>query len=133
MPKAVKIVLGVLIGFVAWFIVATLGNWVVRGTVPGYVEAERAVKFTLPMLCARLAVSALSSLASGLACALLARSTPSAVIILAVALVLFFVPVHYSLWSQFPMWYHATFLVSLAPLAWLGGKLARGIWTGAPQ
>jgi hypothetical protein len=74
MAKVVKITLGVLIGFVAWFIVATLCNWVVRGAIPGYVEAEGTTKFTLTMLFARLVVAALSLMAAGVACALSVRS-----------------------------------------------------------
>ena len=130
MPKAIKIIVGVLLGFVVWFVVATLGNLVVRIIVPGYVEAEIVTKFTLPMLFARLGAGALSSVAAGFVCARSARSAPSAVTILAVALVLFFIPVHYSLWAQFPLWYHAAFLVSLAPLVWLGAKLFRGSESG---
>lgn len=127
MPNAVKIVVGVLIGFVVWFVAATLANLVLRGAVHGYVEAEAVMNFTLPMLLARLGVGALGSLAAGLVCALSARSTPSAVKALAIALVLFFVPVHYSLWAQFPLWYHAAFLLSLSPLVWLGAKVLRSI------
>ena len=38
-----------------------------------------------------------------------------------------FLPVHASLWSKFPLWYHLAFLVPLAPLVALGGELARGV------
>ena len=127
MPKAIKIVLGVLIGFVVWFVVATVGNLIIRGMVPGYTEAEPATRFTLPMLFARLGLGAVSSVAAGLVCALSVRSAPSAVVFFAVALVLFFIPVHYSLWVPFPLWYHAAFLLSLAPLVWFGAKLSRAV------
>lgn len=123
----IKGVLGVLIGFVAWFAVATVGNLVIRAVVAGYAEAEPEMKFTLPMLVARLALGAVSSVAAGFACAASFRSVPDAVKFLATVLVLFFIPVHYSLWTRFPLWYHAVFLASLAPLALLGGKLARPI------
>ena len=45
----------------------------------------------------------------------------------ACGLVLFFVPVRYSLWAQFPLWYHAAFLLSLSPLVWLGAKVLQSI------
>src|SRR3981081_3978293 len=125
MPNAIKIVVGVLIGLVVWFVAATLANLVLRGA--GYVEAEAVMNFTLPMRLAPIGVGALSARAAGLVCALSAPSTPSAVKALAIALVLFFVPVHYSLWAQFPLWYHAAFLLSLSPLVWLGAKVLRSI------
>ena len=28
------------------------------------------------------------------------------------------------LWNKFPVWYHLTFLVSLVPLAYLGGQIS---------
>ena len=124
MPKAMRIVLGLLVGLVVWFVVATVGNFVIRSWVPGYVEAEPAMRFTLPMLLARLGLSAVSSVAAGLACGALLRPVPVAVGLFAALLVVFFIPVHYSLWAQFPLWYHVVFLASLAPLALLGAKLA---------
>ena len=125
MPKAIKIALAVLIGFVVWFVVATLANLPIRASFTGYAEAETTARFTLPMLLVRLAVGGLSSVAAGLACALFARSISVAGKVLAVALVLFFIPVHYALWAQFPLWYHAVFLISLAPLVLVGASAAR--------
>ena len=63
MPKPIKIVLAVLIGFVVWFVVATVANLLIRTSLSGYAEAESATRFTLPMLLARLAVGGLSSVA----------------------------------------------------------------------
>lgn len=125
MPKPIKIVLAVLLGFVVWFVVATVINLVIRATLSGYAEAEAATRFTLPMLLARLAMGGLSSVAAGLACARFARTAPIAVKWLAVGLVVFFAPVHYSRWAQFPPWYHVVFLVSLAPLVLVGSWVAR--------
>ena len=124
MPKAMRIVLSLIVGLVVWFVVATVGNFVIRSWVPGYVEAEPAMRFTLPMLLARLGLSAVSSVAAGLACGALLRPVPVAVGLFAALLVVFFIPVHYSLWAQFPLWYHVVFLASLAPFALLGAKLA---------
>jgi uncharacterized protein (DUF983 family) len=42
-------------------------------------------------------------------------------------LLLVFIPVHYSIWSHFPIWYHLTFLISLPVLSIVGGKFARGV------
>ena len=125
MPQWIRIALGVVIGFVAWFVVATVGNLLLRGLLTGYAQAEPAMTFTLPMQLARLVLGAISSVAAGFACAASMRSVASAVRYFAAFLVLFFIPVHYSLWTRFPLWYHVVFLGSLAPLALLGGSLAR--------
>jgi len=125
MRKAIKILLGVSVGLVVWSVVATVGNFAIRGLVSGYAEAEPAMRFTLPMLLARLGLGAVSSLAAGFACAALVRSVPIAVKLFAGLVVLLFLPVHYSLWAQFPVWYHVMFLVSLAPLVLLGARIAR--------
>jgi hypothetical protein len=111
--------------FIVWFVVATVANLFLRAAFSGYAEAELAARFTLPMLLARIAVGAVSSVAAGLACALSARTVSATAHTFAVALVLFFVPVHYSLWAQFPLWYHVVFLVSLGPLVLAGARVAR--------
>ena len=40
-------------------------------------------------------------------------------------LVVLFIPVHVWLWDEFPLWYHATFLVSLLPLTAAGRVAVR--------
>ena len=125
MSKAIKIALGILVGLVVWFVVATFGNFAIRGLITGYADAEPAMRFTLPILLARLGLGAVSSLAAGFACGALSRSTPVTIKLFAGLLVVFFIPVHYSLWTQFPLWYHLVFLASLAPLALLGAMLTQ--------
>ena len=124
MSSAARIVLSVVVGFVAWFVVATLGNFVLRAALPGYTAAGPAMSFTLPMLIARLGLSVVSSVVAGFACAMMLRGHVRAAKFFAIALVVFFLPVHYSLWEGFPLWYHVVFLLSLAPLVLLGAKLA---------
>ena len=124
MPRPARIALGVLAGFIAWFVVATLCNFAVRAAFTGYADVERTTfAFTLPMLLARLATGVASSIAAGLVCAAVPKTEGRAAPILAAILVIFFLPVHYSLWDKFPLWYHAFFLVSLAPFVILGAWL----------
>jgi hypothetical protein len=120
-----RIALGVIAGIVAWFVVATVGDWILRLAIGGYAEVEASMHFTLAMEIGRLCVGAVSSIAAGATCAWLVPATRRAVTVLAIVLVLLFLPVHYRLWSQFPPWYHATFLITLAPLVLLGARLAR--------
>jgi hypothetical protein len=119
----IKAIMGVVVGFLIWFMAATLGNMLVRVLIPNYVAAEAAMAFTLPMLLARLAVGGLSSIAAGFAFSYIAARSRKAVYVLALILVLFFLPVHYALLARFPIWYHVAFLGTLAPLIIAGGAL----------
>jgi uncharacterized protein (DUF983 family) len=40
-----------------------------------------------------------------------------------ILLLLLFIPQHILLWDKFPVWYPMTFLSSLIPLSYLGGKI----------
>ncbi len=66
-------ILAVLTGFVTWFVVATLINFLIRAMLVGYVAAEPTMAFTLPMMIARLGAGVVSSLAAGFACSAVAR------------------------------------------------------------
>jgi hypothetical protein len=84
--------------------------------------------FTLPMLLARLSIGALATLATGWVTAAIAPRSAIAQRSLRVKLLpgllllVAFIPQHIALWNMFPVWYHFTFLVSLVPLTYLGGR-----------
>ena len=111
---------GILVGLIAWFVVATVVNLVLRVSWPDYAAAEKPMTFTLGMLAARLATGAFASLCAGFATAWIARGFGMPVKVLAALLLLLFLPVHYRLWDRFPVWYHATFLGSLILFVLLG-------------
>jgi hypothetical protein len=111
---------GVLAGFVAWVVVVTVLNWGLRLWLPGYAHAEPAMVFTLSMKVARLSIAALSSLAAGALVRVIAAQNQLAPWILGGVLLILFVPDHIHLWDRFPVWYHLTFLITLAPLVALG-------------
>jgi uncharacterized protein (DUF983 family) len=46
-------------------------------------------------------------------------------LIAGVILLILFLPIHYSIWPKFPIWYHLTFLTSLPVLSVAGGRFAR--------
>jgi hypothetical protein len=120
-----RTILSIIAGLVAWACVATLLNFGLRLGLPGYTQAEPAMAYTLAMKIARLLLAAVSCLA---ACAVVraiapaSRAAPWAVGLILLAL---FLPVHIQLWTKFPIWYHLTFLVSLAPLVVLGAAALR--------
>jgi len=101
-------------------------NTALRRLWPEYAAVEKAMAFTLPMMIARLSMSGISSVLSGGIAAVLGRDRLKPALIAGIVLLLFFLPVHYSLWSRFPVWYHLTFLSSLVILSVAGGRLARG-------
>ena len=111
----------VLVGLVAWFCVATMVNLALRVSWPDYAAAEKLMVFTLGMQVARLLTGALASLGAGFAAVVVAKGSATPVRVLAVLLLLLFIPVHYALWDKFPIWYHVLFLASLIPVTLLGG------------
>ena len=118
-------------GVLAWAVVVTLLNLGLRhgwhdyaSVEHDYAAVEKAMTFTLAMMVARLSMSAAASLASGAVAAWLGRS-PRPPLLAGIVLLLLFLPVHYTLWDRFPVWYHLTFLVSLPLLGWAGGSLLR--------
>jgi len=123
MPNWFRAVLAIAAGFIAWFAVATVGNFAIRLLLPGYTEVEKAMDFSLAMQLARLVLGAAASIAAGVACAAVTPSTRLPGYVFALLLLALFVPVHVSLWDKFPIWYHIIFLGSLVPFVVLGTRL----------
>jgi hypothetical protein len=119
-----RLIGGIVVGVLAWGIVVTILNLGLRHGWPAYGVVERAMLFTVPMMAARLSISGISSLVGGYAAAAIGRSGQAA-LIAGVLLLLIFLPIHYTIWSKFPLWYHLTFLVSLPLLSVIGGRFSR--------
>jgi hypothetical protein len=119
----VRSIAAIAAGLVAWFVIATLGNFLLRAAMPGYAAVEVALDFTLGMQVARLALGIVSSLGAGFVAAWISTRPRRDVAILIALLLVLFLPVHYSLWPRFPVWYHAAFLLSLVILPTLGASL----------
>ena len=113
-------------GLVAWVVIVTILNFGLRAALPGYHAAEATLQFTLAMKVGRLAEAALTSLAAGAIVKAIASKSRAAPWIVGLLLLLMFLPIHVQVWSKFPIWYHLTFLVTLAPLVALGAMLAPG-------
>jgi hypothetical protein len=118
-----KGILGVVAGLAVWMIVVSVAGLVLRAAWPEYVSAAGTMTFTVSMKVARLSIGALATLASGWVAVLIARSTAAALVTGTLLLVVF-IPVHIMLWDKFPVWYHMTFLLSLVPLTYVGGRIA---------
>lgn len=121
-----RTIASVIAGLIAWALIVTALDWGLRLSLPGYAQAEPTMLFTLGMKIARLVMAAVTSVAAGAIVRSIApasRLAPWSVGVITVAL---FLPVHVHLWHRFPIWYHLTFLLTLAPLVALGAWLVRG-------
>lgn len=119
----VRAIAGLFGGLVAWFLIATAGNLVLRVAWAGYAEVEKAMTFTLAMMVARLLLGALSSVGAGLTVARITNRNGRMAKALAGLLFVLFIPVHYAMWDRFPLWYHLVFLASLVLMTLWGATL----------
>ena len=121
----VRTVLSVVAGFVAWWIVVTIIDLPMRHFWPDYAAVYKAMTFSLPMMLARLAESTVALVLAAIVTVRIAPLSRTAPWALGVVLLLFFIPIHYSIWAKFPVWYHAYFLASLVVIPLLVAHWAR--------
>lgn len=120
----VRATLAVVTGLVVWVVIATAAGLIMRSTWPAYAAVADAMTFTLPMMLARLSIGAVATVAAGSVAALIARPSTLAASIAGLILLVLSIPQHVMLWAKFPVWYHLSFLLSLVPLTYLGGRAA---------
>ena len=114
-------------GLVVWILLVSILNRLLRLLLTGYAAAEPSMNFTLGMMVARLTIAAVTSLTAG---AVVTRIAPGATRIpwlVGAILLAMFIPEHVLVWQKFPVWYHLTFLLTLAPLVVIGARLARSL------
>jgi hypothetical protein len=119
-----KKILGVVAGLVVWVIVVSIAGVIMRSAWPAYASVADAMTFTLPMMIARLSIGAVATVAAGWVAGMITRRSTIVIVLPGVLLLLAFIPEHITLWEKFPVWYHLTFLLSLVPLTFAGGKMA---------
>jgi len=117
-----KALLAVVAGLVVWIAVVTVAGLIMRSSWPAYARVADAMTFTLPMMFARLSIGALATLAAGWVTAAIAPRPMLVRLMPGLILLAAFIPQHIALWNNFPVWYHLTFLLSLVPLTYLGGR-----------
>lgn len=118
-----RTIAGIVAGLVGWVIIVSVLNRGLRLWLPGYAQAEPSMLFTLPMEIARLAIGALTSMAAGMLVRAIAPASRRAPWVVGLLLLALFVPEHVLIWNRFPLWYHLTFLLTLAPLVAFGARL----------
>jgi hypothetical protein len=122
-----KILAGVA-GYIGWWAIGTIGFVSLRALWHDYASVESAMTFTFSMQLARLLVGLLCSLGAGIIVSLILRQRSIVPWVLGIVLLIQFLPVHYYLWAKFPIWYHAFFLLTIAPVIVLGSRGALN-WT----
>jgi hypothetical protein len=125
-----RTIVGIIAGLIAWAVIVTVLNWGLRLGLPGYSQAEPTLVFTLGMKISRLVMAAVTSIATGAVIRAIAPSSRPAPWIVGLIILAMFLPAHIHLWHRFPIWYHLSFLLPLAPLLALGAWL---VPAGTPQ
>jgi hypothetical protein len=116
-------ILACLAGLLTWMVIVTVINRLIRLALPDYHAAEQTLQFTLAMKWARLSMAILTSLAAGAVTARICRPNRWPPLIVGAIVFALFVPVHISIWSKFPVWYHLTFLLTIIPSVLVGARL----------
>jgi len=129
-----KIILGVIAGFVAWSILWVGSDQVLTIASPGWYGAHQsatelaiangdsfAADNTIMLI--RLLVAAVATIMSGFLAAFIAGENQRAPLILGVILLIVGIAVQAAFWSVMPIWFHIIFLVMLLPLSILGGRI----------
>jgi hypothetical protein len=115
----------VIAGVAAWWLVAAVGYWLLSASSADYALAEPTADFTPTMLLARLLVGIVCSIVAGGTCGAVAGSESIAPAIVGGLLLILLVPIQYSVWDDFPNWYHIVFLGTVVPVVWRSAKLAQ--------
>ncbi len=132
----VRIILGVIAGFVVWSIVWVGGEETIGMLSPGWygrhiLDAEKAylngtaleTDSTISII--NLARSLLTSVIAGYMAALVAGEYKRSTMALGIILILVGIAVEYMFWNLAPAWYHIIFVLLLLPMTILGGRLRR--------
>ncbi len=131
----VRIILGVIVGFVVWSIV-WIGSESTLGAVWGEFRAHSlaaeqalingtAVESSPTILIVNLIRSFITTIIAGYMAALVAGEYSRSSLILGIVLVAVGIAVQYMAWNLAPAWYHILFVLFLLPMTIVGGRLRR--------
>lgn len=134
-----RIILGVIVGFVAWSILWVGGEGALSSLSPTWYGAHHPpmeevanrvtrlnpIEMSFSILILDLVRSIVTSLISGYLAAFVANENNRTTMILGVLLLLVGLGVQIMAWSMFPIWYHLVFLLMLIPMTIAGGKLKK--------
>lgn len=131
-----RIVLGVVAGFLVWSMLWVGSDAILSLLSPGWygrslTELDQAARNQTPytadstLLVLALIRSVLCSITAGFVAALIARENTKSTVGLGVLLLLFGIFIQSVYWNYVPLWYHIPFLLLLVPMTILGGNFKR--------
>ena len=134
----VRIILGVVAGFVAWSILWVGSDQVLISASPSWYGAhqfqlENAMYNQTPfsadstILILRLVSSVIFSLMSGFLAVVISNEQSRTTLILGVLLLITGILFQFMVWNYIPIWYHFVFLFLLIPVTIAGGKLRKSV------
>jgi Ni,Fe-hydrogenase I cytochrome b subunit len=118
-----KIILGVIVGFVVWSILWVGCDSVIRVISPGIAPSKDLSDIPTVYLAVKLILSVIFSIISGFIAALIAKENAKSTLILGVLLLLVGIMVEVSIWNLLPVWFHLAFLILLIPMTVFGGRM----------
>jgi hypothetical protein len=128
-----RIVLGVIAGFISWLIVWVGSEKIISAIWPAFGANQRAFEEVLKnggqftpdttFLVTQIVMGSIVSVLSGVLTALIAGENARAPFYLGIALLVLGILKAVMSWQYVPIWYHVLFTALLLPLAILGGKL----------
>ena len=129
-----RIILGVIAGFIIWSILWVGLDALLSAISPGwfgknFADFQNAVSrnepFTPPVSVSVYLIfqSVLCSIVAGFAAAAIAKENRKSTLALGILLLATSIFVEASHWNYFPIWYHILFLLLLIPMTVLGGRL----------
>lgn len=132
----VRVILGIVAGFIAWSILWIGSDQVLAMLSPGWYGAHQAAferamfnrsEFTpdTTILFLHIVRNAIISIMSGFLAAVIANGNRNASVGLGILLLAFGAFVEAMAWNYLPIWYHIIFLAILIPFTILGGRLKR--------
>lgn len=131
-----KVVLGVVAGFVAWSILWVGSDQVLMVSAPTWYGVHRMglelaklnqepFNADTSILLLNLFRSVIVTIMSGFLAAFIAGENRRTPLILGIVLLLVGIGFEAAYWSYIPIWYHLVFLGLLIPMTLLGGKLKK--------
>ena len=129
-----KIILGVVAGFIAWTILWLGSDQLLVSFSPGWygnhqhsfeTAMENKTSFVpdTTILLMHLGRALIITIMAGFIAAIVAGENRRAPLVLGVLLLLFGIFIQAMAWSYLPIWYHIIFLGMLVPVSVLGGKM----------
>lgn len=130
----VKIILGVIAGFIAWSIMWVGSDEVLATSSPGWYGLHQddaqlallngdAFQADATIMLIRLGIAAAATVMSGFLAAVIAGENRRAPLALGVLLLVVGIAVQAMAWRVMPVWFHLIFLAMLVPLSIAGGRL----------